>query len=555
MNLPSDFRYALVEAREMTAQGRILEAERIYRTLAAPGPHRGIALEALADLYLHQQRPNEAHNVFKALTEDDPESLHYCAQLANFLDSVGQTQAAIDEYLRLIERQPTLAVAQFNLALLLKKEQRNAEALAAYYEAIRLEIDQPEEVYSNMGVLYSEMQDATKARQMFEQAIEIAPDYLPALFNLAGHFEESGEKQLAIEHYERILAVDPRHWKSLARLVYPQKITVENQDLIDRLMACIDDMADDKRAQEGLYFALGKAYDDLESYDEAAAAFVAANEISKQRVLPYTPAATEKAFDQLMDIFDSRWVDRVTTNSDASPIFICGMYRSGSTLLERMLGGHPAIAAGGELKVLAWLVGRHLGPFPHGAIGATKEQLRRIAEDYEGRVRELVPDAPFVIDKRPDNFLRVALIRAIFPAAKIIQTRRDLRDNCLSLYFQQFDRAASYANDLQHIAHYYRQQERLFAHWQARFGDNICTVGYEELVDSPESVLRRVLEFLGLEWDARVLDFQQTSGLVKTASIWQVRQGLHSRSKDRWRNYESLLGNLTKLAPPDETPA
>jgi hypothetical protein len=122
-------------------------------------------------------------------------------------------------------------------------------------------------------------------------------------------------------------------------------------------------------------------------------------------------------------------------------------------------------------------------------------------------------------------------------------------DNCLSLYFQPFARAASYANDLQHIAHYYAQQERVFEHWQACVGENICTVDYEELVVSPEPVLRGVLEFLGLEWDDNVLDFHQGGGLVKTASIWQVRQELHSGSRDRWRNYESLLGSLTELAP------
>jgi len=539
----------------MHAQGRLLEAERIYRVLAAPGPHRGIALESLADLYVHQQRLDEAHSVLSALTEEDPDNLHYCTLLANFFDSVGQTQAAIDEYLRLLQRQPDCAVAHFNLALLYKNEQYFSEAMAAYENAVRLGIDQVEEVYSNMGTLYSEMQDAEKAREMYERALEISPDYVPALFNLAGHFEESGEKQLAIEHYERILCIDPRHWKSLARLAYPEKITAEDRDLIDRLKACVDDMKDDKRAQEGLYFALGKAYDDLESYDEASAAFVAANELSKERVRPYAPAATEKAFDQLIDIFSSSWIERATTDSEVSPIFICGMYRSGSTLLERMLAAHPAIAAGGELNTLAWLISRHLGPFPQAAAAASREQLGRIAEQYDARVRELVPDSPRVTDKRPDNFLRLGLIRAIFPAGKIIQTRRDIRGNSLSLYFQQFDRAASYANDLQHIVHYYEQQERLFAHWQACFGDSICVVDYEELVVSPEPVLRRVLEFLGLEWDVGVLDFQKSSGLVKTASIWQVRQGLHSRSKDRWRNYGSLLGSLTELAPPDETPA
>ena len=548
MNLPSDFRDALIEARKMSLQGRFLEAERIYRTLAAPGPHRGIALEALAELYLHQERLDEAHHIFKDLTEDEPDSLHYSGLLANFLDSLGQTQGAIDEYQRLIERRPEQAVAHFNKALLLKKLQQNTAAMDAYEEALRLGIDGQEEVYSNMGVLYSEMQDADRAREMYEKALEIAPGYVPALFNLAGHFEESGEKEPAIELYERILAIDPRHWKSLARLAYPARITADDQALVERLQAGIENMKDDPRAQEGLYFALGKAYDDLESYDKAGGAYVAANELSKQRVRPYSPEATEEAFDRLIEIFDSSWIERCTSASEASPIFICGMYRSGSTLLERMLGAHPEITAAGELNALALSVARHVGAFPQAATGAKREQLQRVADEYVAEVKQLFPDAPFVIDKQPDNFLRAGLIRAIFPGAKIIRTRRDLRDNCLSLYFQQFDLAASYSNDLQYIAHYYRQHERLFDHWQTCIAENICTVDYEELVESPEPVLRRVLEFIGLEWDASVLEFHKGGGMVKTASIWQVRQGLHTGSRERWRNYEAILGELAQPA-------
>jgi tetratricopeptide (TPR) repeat protein len=545
-NLPSDVRDALIEARTMAVQGRLLDAERIYRSLAGDRNHKGLALEALSDLYLQQQRMDEAHGILETLVQENPDSLHYCGVLAGFLDAAGQVQDAVDEYQRFIERNPDVAVAHFNLALLLKKQQQYSEALAAYDAAIRLGIEQPQEAYSNMGVIYSEMRQADKAQALYERAIELSPDYVPALFNLGGHYEELGEKQLALDIYERILALDPRHWPSLARLAYPQKISADNTSLVDRLHAGIREAGEDQRAQEGLFFALGKAYDDLELYDEAAAAYKAANEISKGRVRPYSPAATEEAFDKLIELFDADWIEAVRTDSDFSPIFICGMYRSGSTLLERMLGSHPNIAAGGELDVLPWLIGRHLGQFPQAAASATRAQLQRIAEEYEAQVSKLVPESPIVIDKRPDNFLRVALIRAIFPTARIIQTRRELRDNVLSLYFQQFDRAASYANDLQHIAHYYLQQERLFAHWRECCGDDLVAVDYEQLVESPEPTLRRVLDFLEVEWHPAVLEFHAGGGMVKTASIWQVRQGLHSGSRERWRNYQSLLGDLAQ---------
>jgi Tfp pilus assembly protein PilF len=544
MQLPADFQAAFEEARQHQAAGRFLDAERIFRHLAESGDYRHFPLEALADLYFLQQRFDESLSILTTLAQMDPDSVHYAAKLANLLNSLGKADAAIDEYLRLLRQQPGEAIAHFNVALLYKKQRRYREALSAFEEAVRHGIDQPEDAYAEMGTVHSEMLDAGAAREMFERALHIAPGHIQALFNLAGLCEESGDRDRAIELYERVLSIEPNHWKALARLAYTRKVTAADQALVGRLRTCIDQTKDDKFALEVLYFALGKAFDDLELYDEAAASFVAANQLSRQRVLPYSPDQTEHAFDRLIEVFDSSWITDRTTDSEFAPIFICGMYRSGSTLLERMLAGHLAIAAGGELQTLPWLVARFLGKFPNDVAGASKEQLQHIADEYEKEVSRVVSNSQFITDKRPDNFLRVPLIKAIFPKARIIQTRRDIRDNSLSIYFQQFSRAANYANDLQNIAHYYQQQERLFAHWQESCSRNLCVVDYENLVEEPEAVLRRVLEFLGLGWDPGVLDFRSSAGLVKTYSIWQVREGLHSRSRDRWRNYRELLGPL-----------
>ena len=552
MDLPADFRDALLEAKKMHDAGRLLEAERVYRALAEPGPHRVIALEALAQLYLQQQRLEEAHGMLKALTREDADSLHYCAQLANFLDALGQTAAAIGEYLRFLERHPDTAVAHFNVALLYRKQRRYAEALAAYEEALRLEIEQPEEAYSNMGILYSDMQEEDKAREMYERALQIAPEYVPALYNRAGHFEEVGEKEQAIEQYEHILSINPRHWDSLARLAYPRKIGSEQQDYVDKLERALDEATDDNMTIERLQFALGKSYDDLGQYDKASGHYAAANALGKKRAVAYDRQQTEAAFGQLMELFDADWVSRNACASEAEPIFICGMFRSGSTLLERMLGAHPAVTPGGEIEYLPWLLGTELAPFPIGVRKASPEKLQRVGDEYLWRVRELYPEHERFTDKRPDNFLHLGLIRVLFPAAKIIHTRRNVLDNCLSLYFQQLGNNYSYATDLQDCAHYHQQQQRLMAHWQSLFGDNIFSVDYEDLVVQPEAILRNLLTFLGLPWDQAVLDFQESSATVKTASLWQVRENLHTRSRGRWRNYTGLLGDLVELVPADD---
>lgn len=552
MPVPPDIRDAFLRAKRLHAAGQTLEAERIYRSLAIPGEHRPAVLESLADLFLQQHRLDECIQTLRALVDEQPHNLHYTAKLANVLDGLRQTQAAIDAYENLLAREPDLPVAHFNVARLYKKQKRYGEALAAYEEAIRLDIAQPEEAWLNMGILYSEMQQEEQARRMYDRALENKPDYIPALYNRAGHFEEIDERQKAIEEYERILSLDPKHWDSMARLVYPRKITADDLDLVERLEAGVREVRDDHVTREHLYFALGKAYDDLERFDQASAAYSAGNGLGKLRAAPYDKERTAALFGQLIEMFDADWIKRNESSSPAAPIFICGMFRSGSTLLERMLASHPAVTAGGELEFLPWLVGTELKPFPAGARDATRERLQHVGDEYLRRVRERFPDGGRITDKRPDNFLHLGLIRVLFPAARIVHTRRFVLDNCLSLYFQQLGNNFSYATDLGNCAHYIGQQQRLMEHWQSLAGDSIFPVDYESLVVSPEPVLRQLLDFLGLEWDPAVLDFQRARSPVKTPSLWQVRQGLHTRSKGRWRNYRKLLGNLTDLAPAED---
>ena len=544
MNSATEFHQVFERARQQHAQGRFSEAEQAYRQLANSGEQRETVLRALVELYMQTRQVSEAINTLVALTEEVPDKLYYYARLAGLLDGLGQTDAAISHYQRLLKRQPGHAAAYFNVALLYKKGKRYPDALDAYEEAIKHGIDEVQEVYSNLGVLYSEMRQGGKAREMYERALGADPAYIPALFNLAGLFEELGERQQAKELYERILSINPKHWDALARLVHARKLTAADGRLIDSLRHATEDAKDDPIAREGLYFALGKALDDLGRYEEAFAAYRSANEMGKLRNRAYERSTAEQTFDRMIELFSSEWLQRVTTASTAAPIFICGMFRSGSTLIEQILAGHPSITAGGELDYLPWLVAERLAPYPDGVVRASREKLDELGGEYLSRLRMQFPDAQCITDKRPDNFLHLGLIKALFPSARIVYTRRNPVDNCLSVYFQQLGGNLSYATDLEDTAHYYRQHERLMAHWSSCFAENIFTVDYDELVNSPEQVLRQLLNFLGFEWDDRCLTFQETDSLVKTASVWQVRGELHTHSSGRRRNYAPFVQDI-----------
>jgi len=356
-----------------------------------------------------------------------------------------------------------------------------------------------------------------------------------------------GEREQAVAHYRQILAINPRHWESLARIVHAKTVSNGDLGLVDLLRAATKEAKVDDLDREGAFFALGKALDDLGEYDDAFAAYQSANEIGRHRNSPYDRAVAEQGFDRLIEVFSADWLKRNAINSEVQPIFICGMFRSGTTLVERILAGHPQITAGGELDFLPRLVAERLAPFPERARSATGAELAELASEYLSRVRALFPGRQTITDKRPDNFLFLGLIRTIFPDARIVYTKRSALDNCLSIYFQQLGGNLAYATGLEDTAHYYRQHERLMLHWLGCFDENILTVDYDELVNSPKPVVQGLLRFLGLEWNERCLEFQRVNDQVKTASVWQVRDELHALSSGRWRNYAPYVEKIRAI--------
>ena len=226
------------------------------------------------------------------------------------------------------------------------------------------------------------------------------------------------------------------------------------------------------------------------------------------------------------------------------PIFICGMFRSGSTLTEQLLSSHPGVTSGGELDFLPRHVAGELAPFPESMASISPEHIASLATRYLKELAHLFPGAAHVTDKRPDNFLYIGLIKSLFPDAKIVHTTRDPLDNCLSIFFLHLDQRVSYAFDLMDIGHYFREYHRLMAHWKRLFGADIFDFNYDTFVREPQPTAARLFEFLGLGWDDRYLAFPQSGRAVKTASVWQVREPLYSRSSGRARHYAQQLAGL-----------
>lgn len=468
---------------------------------------------------------------------------------AERLLQAGRVPEAIQAYQRLLQAQPELADAWYNLAYLHHQARHYEEALAAYDEALRRGVKGPEEVRVNRAVILAEhLKRSDAARSELEEALRLNPQYLPALVNLGNIHEQCGEREQALARYEAALAVDPTNALALSRLPNLQREASPTDPLIARLQQALLRPGAGHSEKADLGFGLGKALDDAGAYDEAFAAYTAANRASSLSAGPSTVRHNREAHEQYVDrlirLFDT---PAPATDGDQPPVFICGMFRSGSTLIEQILGSHPRVTAGGEIDLLPLIARQHLGAHLRDPITPFGEaELQAMRKSYRDGIALQYPQADVLTDKRPDNFLYIGLIKQLFPTARILHTRRSVLDNCLSVYFLHLSRAMPYALDLEDIAHWYRQYRRLMAHWKALYGDDIHDVDYDALVTDPRPQIEGALAHCGLTWNDACLNFHTTRSAVMTPSAWQVRQPLYQRSSGRWRHYERHLTGLRR---------
>ncbi len=369
--------------------------------------------------------------------------------------------------------------------------------------------------------------------------------------NLAGVLSQMGEMAAAERHYRRAIELDPAYaegYYSLAQNVRGRAGHGLLEAVEARLAAPDRSPADEVL----LRFAAGKLADDRGAYDQAFAHFAAGNaakDVSYDRSAAETLVrASVRVFDG--DLFAARAGSGV---DDPRPVFVIGMPRSGTTLLEQTLARHPAVFGAGErsdvTRMVQALPGQVAGsaPYPACVADADPQVLEVFARQYLDRVGGLDPSAERVIDKQPTNFRFAGLIALLFPGARFVHCRRDPIDTALSCFFQNFTNGQEYSFDMDDLVHFHQGYETLMAHWVDVLPNAMLEVDYEAMVADPEGVSRRLIDFCGLGWDDAVLDSGSGGGSVQTASKWQVRQPVYTSSLARWQHYEAHLGPLRDL--------
>jgi tetratricopeptide (TPR) repeat protein len=304
-----------------------------------------------------------------------------------------------------------------------------------------------------------------------------------------------------------------------------------------------------QRERQQIHSVLGKLYDKSGAFDKAFENYRKSNAL-KQGLFDLQNHI--RFIDKLISVHSKEFMasaSRADTSTDL-PVFIVGMPRSGTSLVEQILASHPAVFGAGELddiRQISVALPSLLGvssPYPECLERNNPHSLNKMVDRYVDRLREFSNNAAHITDKMPLNYLYLGLIDLLFPSARVIHIVRNPLDTCLSCYFQEFTTTNSYAYDLESLGAYYKQYERIMEHWKNVLKIRMLEVKYEELVDDQENISRQIIDFCGLDWDDRVLRFYETKRSVATPSFDQVRQPMYRNSIERWKNYERHLGPL-----------
>jgi len=577
----------------LRARGRLIEAVQRYRRALELKPdfaeaHNNLG-SALRDL---GQLDDAAASYRRALVVKPDFAVAHC-NLGHAVRTLGNNEEAARHYRRAIELRPDFADAHTGLGNALHDLGRFDEALASHRRSLGLRpddaethrnignvlldlwrVDEAETCYrralaldsqfagahDKLGVALRLKNRAAAAESSCRRALELNPNLVDALISQAQLLTDRGEFAEAEKVYRHAQSIEPESPDAWAGIAGLRKMTLNDRPWFENAERLAATPLPPKREAK-LRYAIGKYFDDVGEFERAFTSYQRANELSKLSADPHDPREVVREFDRLIECLDPLLASRTRAGANASarPVFIVGMPRSGTTLMEQILAAHPAAFGAGEVSFWGPASKKYLST---AAADASLDDLTeandlpdamldRLAGEYLSVLDEFSADALRVIDKMPANFKCLGLIHAALPNARIIHAVRHPIDTCLSIYFQDFNRTHTYANDLANLAHYYGEYRRLMQHWRSKLPDGaLLEVSYEDLIADQEAWIRKMVEFIGLSWDPRCLDFDRPHDrgrTILTFSQWQARQKISRSSVARWRRYERFIGPLECL--------
>ncbi len=540
--------------KALAQAGRGKEADAAFEKSFELSPER--RLMALAAEHQKEGRREEAERIYRRVLRENPKNVDALRLLALIASAAGRADDAEAMLRKAVELAPDFLLALLDLGRLCKEQDRFADALACFDRMIALEPSQPQAHYQRAATL-ARASFTPEAIASYRKCLALRPDHPGALMGLGHVLKAVGDYHGSVAAYQACIDVAPGSGESYWSLANLKTYRFDDTTIAEMERRAVDPEAKPS-SRVNFLFALGKAYEDRGEFERAWERYLAGNEAQRATV-SYDPVQTEVMNDRLLATYTADFLasHAGSGNPDPAPIFILGLPRSGSTLLEQILASHGQVEGTSELPYVgrvATSLNRNRGDginYPEAMRELRPDHIRSLGDDYLAQARtHRRTVAPRFVDKMPNNFPNVGLIALMLPNAKIIDARRHPLDACLSCWRQLFAKGQNFTYDLTEIGEYYLQYQRMMDHWAEVLPGRVLTLQYEDVVSGFEPQVRRLLDFCGLPWDDACLRFYESERPVRTPSAEQVRQPIYDRSVGHWKNYEQHLGELVEVIAP-----
>lgn len=510
---------------------------------------------AKATQFEKEGKPEKSEDIYRAILRRDPDHVEAMRLLGAIATSHSRYQDAEVFLQRAVSLAPDYARAWLDLTAAQLEQEKHQESIASARRVVEL-VPELAESHVTLANAQARANLAEDAIDSYRSALQIAPKHPGAFSGLGQQLKTVGRQEEAIATHRDNIRVNQNNAEPYWSLANMKTFRFTDGEMAD-MAALLSREKLDELGEVQLCNALGLGYEGRRDYDKAFHYFERGNE-KRRESENYDPVETEVNTARYIEIFSEKFLAEVGGHgcTDAAPIFVVGLPRSGSTLIEQIIASHSQVEGTHELSDLAWVVrsipkkNPKTHRFPENLPGMKPGAWSRIGDHYIDRTRKYRSGLPYFIDKNPNNFLYVGLLQLILPNAKIINARRHPMDSCFGSYKQLFASGQPFTYDLTEVGEYYLQYQKLMDHWHAVLPGKVLDVEYERVVADLDGQVQRILDYCGLPFEEACLNFHQTDRAVKTASSEQVRQPLYASSVDLWRNYETHLDELLQVLNP-----
>ena len=518
------------------------QAEQLLKKAIAIKPQMATLHTTLAGIYLQSQDLTQAKECCHKALSLDPKSLAALNNLGNILRQQQQFYEAIRCYQKILSINPGYASAYNNLANIWYLQGHMQQAIETYHKALAIEPQSPHTHY-NLATLYNKQQQTIKAIEHYQLALSHDPTYAQACTDLAALLKQTGKTKQAIQYYQQAIQLDPTDtisYRALSNLK-----TSQDNTHIETMETLLQELPKESEKATHLYFALARSYEKKEDYSSAFLYLNQGNQ-NKRKTFDYNISLTEALFQQIAFIFDQDFVTRQQASgySSTAPIFIVGMPRSGTSLVEKIIASHSHVFGAGEITSLQDVILAKYNTYKDMLLSiydVSKQECLQLGMDYVNQLPQQNIPISRIINKMPMNFIHLALIKIILPQAKIIHCARHPLDTCLSCYKQLFTSGQLFSYDLEETARYYMAYTRLMDHWRSIMANDFLDIRYEDLVARPTEESRRLIEYCELDWEDSCLTFYNNDHVTRTASSAQVDKPIYQDAIGRWQHYAPYL--------------